>query len=82
MTTQLFAGTSSVAQVSVGVWIILVGSYALHYLPKRFYDNLMQSYIRLPAVLQGLLLAGLGAGLMQVVSQDVVPYIYFQFDSY
>jgi len=79
VTTQLFAGTSSVAQVSVGVWIILVGSYALHYLPKRFYDNLMLSYIRLPAVLQGLLLAGLGAGLMQVVSQDVVPYIYFQF---
>lgn len=79
VTTQLFAGTSSVAQVSMGVWIILVGSYALHYLPRRLYDNLMQSYIRLPGVAQGLLLAGLGAGLMQVVSQDVVPYIYFQF---
>ena len=26
-----------------------------------------------------LMLAGLGAGLMQVVSEDVVPYIYFQF---
>jgi alginate O-acetyltransferase complex protein AlgI len=79
VTTQLFAGTSSVAQVSAGVWIVLVASYALHYLPRWVYENLMQSYIRLPAVAQGLLLAGLGAGLMQVVSEGVVPYIYFQF---
>ena len=33
----------------------------------------------LPAVGQGAVLSAVGAGLMMVASEDVVPYIYFQF---
>ena len=79
VTGRVFSGTTSVAQVSVGVWLLLVGSFVAHYLPRGLFERVEAAFVRLPAPVQGMALAGVGAGLALVATSEVVPYIYFQF---
>lgn len=77
--SQLAAGTSSVAQVSWRVWLLLAIGFGIHWSPKEWMTKLMDSYRALPAVAQGLVMAAVGALLVKLGSSQVVPYIYFQF---
>ncbi|MFW6050756.1 MAG: MBOAT family O-acyltransferase [Myxococcota bacterium] len=79
VTTRLFSGTTSVAQVSSGVWLVLIATFVAHYLPKRWFEGLGTTFVRLPAPVQGAALVGVGAALSMVATSQVVPYIYFQF---
>ncbi|NOZ01452.1 MAG: MBOAT family protein [Deltaproteobacteria bacterium] len=79
VTAQLFQGTSSVAQVSAGVWAVLAIAYLIHWTPQALVDFVKHGFMRLPAVAQGVILAVLGGALMEIASTQVVPYIYFQF---
>jgi alginate O-acetyltransferase complex protein AlgI len=79
VTKQLFSGTTSVAQVSSGVWLVLIASFVAHYLPKRWFEGLGDAFVRLPAPVQGAALACVGVTLSLVATTEVVPYIYFQF---
>jgi D-alanyl-lipoteichoic acid acyltransferase DltB (MBOAT superfamily) len=79
VTKQLFSGTTSLAQISVGVWAVLVGTFVAHYLPRDLFRRIEGLFVRMPAPAQGLALAAVGALLAQVASTQVVPYIYFQF---
>jgi len=58
---------------------VLVLGYVAHYTPRAWFEGLQQRFVRLPAVGQATVLATVGAALMLAVSENVVPYIYFQF---
>lgn len=79
VTRRLWSGTSSTAQVSAGVWCLLIGAFAAHYSPRAWYAALEQRFVTSPWWSQGVLLALLGAALSRIASAQVVPYIYWQF---
>jgi len=79
VTSRLFSGTTSMAQVSGTVFVVLVLSLGAHYTPKRWFEELERRFIRMPALAQGLCLGAVGGLLGLVATTDVVPYIYFQF---
>ncbi len=79
VTERLWSGQRSLAQVAPSVWLVLVGSFVAHYLPRRWFDALAARFVALPAPAQGLALAAVGAALMRIATSQVVPYIYFQF---
>ncbi len=79
VTTRLGSGTLSVAQVSAGVWMMLIVTFAAHYTPKQWFDSLEIRFKTMPAPAQGVALAAIGFVLSAVATSQVVPYIYFQF---
>lgn len=79
VSAQLFVGTTSTAQVTPAIAAMLVGSFALHYTPRRWFETIESRFIQLPAPFQGMLLATVAALLSLVASSEVVPFIYFQF---
>lgn len=79
VTRRLWSGTSSVAQISSGIWLVLALSFTAHYLPRKWFEDVKAWFGRMPAEAQGLTAAGVFAGLALVATSQVVPYIYFQF---
>lgn len=79
VTKQLWSGTTSTAQVSIGVWLVLAGSFLAHYLPRDWFQRIEALFVRLPAPVQGVAIAGVAVALSRVATSEVVPYIYFQF---
>ena len=79
VTDRLFSQTVSTAQVSLTVWLLLVSSFAAHYLPRRVFLTFEQTFVRTPAALQGVILVVIGALLSLVATAEAVPFIYFQF---
>jgi alginate O-acetyltransferase complex protein AlgI len=77
--SQLLEGTLSIGHVPATVLVVLALGYAAHYTPRELYRSLQLRFAQLPAPVQGAVLAAIGGGLMLVASEDVVPYIYFQF---
>jgi D-alanyl-lipoteichoic acid acyltransferase DltB (MBOAT superfamily) len=76
---QLLDGSTALFHVTGSVWFLLLLGYALHYTPRTLFAQLREGFLRLPAPAQGVVLAGVASGLMLVATEDVVPYIYFQF---
>jgi D-alanyl-lipoteichoic acid acyltransferase DltB (MBOAT superfamily) len=79
ITTRLGSGTFSVAQISVGVWAMLVVTFVAHYTPKEWFESIELRFMTMPAPAQGVALAAVGFVLSAVATSQVVPYIYFQF---
>ncbi|MBW2546419.1 MAG: MBOAT family protein [Deltaproteobacteria bacterium] len=79
ITTRLGSGTFSVAQVSLGVWAMLLLTFAAHYTPRRWFESIELGFKSMPAPAQGVTLAVLAFILSVVATSEVVPYIYFQF---
>ncbi|UCF48195.1 MAG: MBOAT family protein [Myxococcales bacterium] len=79
VTTRLGSGTFSVAQISLGVWAMLILTFAAHYTPKRWFESIELQFKSMPAPAQGVTLAAVGFALSIVATSQVVPYIYFQF---
>ncbi len=79
VTVRLASGTFSVAQISLGVWAMLIVTFAAHYTPKRWFESIELGFKSMPAPAQGVALAALGFVLSAVATSAVVPYIYFQF---
>ncbi len=76
---QLLEGSTASFHVTASVWLLLLLGYAAHYTPRSLFEAGQRRFVGLPATVQGLLLAGVAGTLMLVATQDVVPYIYFQF---
>jgi ABC-type Na+ efflux pump permease subunit len=68
-----------VAQISLGVWAMLLLTFAAHYTPRRWFESIELGFKSMPAPAQGVALAALGFVLSVVATSEVVPYIYFQF---
>lgn len=79
VTAQLLKGTTSLAQISWGLWLVLGVSYLIHWLPQGWVSGAKGVFMRLPAPAQGLVVAGTAAVLVKMAATQVVPYIYFQF---
>ncbi len=79
VTKQLFVGTTSLAQVSGGLWLVLIASFAAHYLPPDWFERFKRAYMQAPALAQGAALAAAAAGIAFMSTSEVVPYIYYQF---
>lgn len=79
VTSRLFSGTWSVAQVPFEVFAVLVVTYAIHWTPKGWAEWARIGFLRLPAPVQGCVLALAAAVFIHVASSQPVPYIYFQF---
>ncbi|MDH5674551.1 MAG: MBOAT family protein [Myxococcales bacterium] len=79
VSAQLLQGGVSIGHVPGQVLAVLAVGYLAHYTPRHWFEEIRRRFVALPAPAQGACLAVVGACLMLVVSQDVVPYIYFQF---
>jgi alginate O-acetyltransferase complex protein AlgI len=76
---QLAEGSTALFHVTSSTWLLLGLGYLAHFTPKGLFDNIKLVFLRLPAPAQGAVLAGVACALMLVATEDVVPYIYFQF---
>ncbi|HEX2676832.1 MAG TPA: hypothetical protein VHM19_09335, partial [Polyangiales bacterium] len=76
---QLAAGSHQVFHITASIWWLLLAGYVAHYTPRGLFERVRERFGGLPAPAQGVVLAGVAAALMLVATQDVVPYIYFQF---
>jgi D-alanyl-lipoteichoic acid acyltransferase DltB (MBOAT superfamily) len=76
---QLGEGSTALFHVNASVWALLLLGYLAHFTPKGIFDGIKDGFLRLPAPAQGAVLATVACGLMLVATEDVVPYIYFQF---
>ncbi|MGB5694703.1 MAG: MBOAT family O-acyltransferase [Polyangiales bacterium] len=79
VTARLGSWTLSTAQITPGLWAMLILTFAAHYTPKRWFESLEVGFESLPAPAQGVTLAAVGFFLTVVATSEVVPYIYFQF---
>lgn len=79
VTARLGSGTFSIAQISPGVWAMLILTFAAHYTPRGWFESIELRFKSMPAPAQGVALAALGFLLSAVATSQVVPYIYFQF---
>lgn len=79
VTAQLFDGTTSTAQVSTDVWRVLLLGFYLHYLPTERFEHLARRFGALRPAWQGVALVAAGAVVALFASEEIVPYIYFQF---
>ena len=76
---QLGAGTTSTMQVSNDVWRILFVGFYLHYAPRSQLEWIRARFVMLRPWMQGAILALIGMIVLVFVSQQTVPFIYFQF---
>ena len=79
VTDRLFSQTVSTAQVNLTVWLLLAATFVAHYLPRRVFLTFEQTFVKLPAVMQGVVLAIVAMLLSLVATAEAVPFIYFQF---
>ena len=75
----LTAGSVHLTNISPLIGALLLGTFVIHWLPRRYVDVFGDLYVRLSPLLQGAILAAAVLGIMQMASTDVVPFIYFQF---
>ncbi|MGB8224783.1 MAG: MBOAT family O-acyltransferase [Polyangiales bacterium] len=76
---RLGSGAYSVAQISLGLWAMLVLTFAAHYTPTSWFESIEVRFKAMSAPAQGVALAAVGFTLSFVATSEVVPYIYFQF---
>jgi D-alanyl-lipoteichoic acid acyltransferase DltB (MBOAT superfamily) len=61
------------------VLAVLALGLVTHFLPERLYQTLRDSFVRLPAPVQGVALFLAAVAIRQMASSDAVPFVYFQF---
>ncbi len=69
----------SMHQLSWSLWLVLGGSFMLHYLPKSWTQRAESMLIACPIAIQLSLLIVLAFALSLIANSQTVPYIYFQF---
>jgi hypothetical protein len=71
--------TVSFVNVSVPIGVVLGVGLVGHYLPKRWYEEGLNLYMKAPFYAQAVALAALVFGLRYVVTTGAAPFIYNQF---
>ena len=61
------------------MWRVLALGFFLHYVPRSQLESLRLRFLALPAWGKGVALAVVAVVIALFVTQEAVPYIYFQF---
>ena len=73
---EILGGTANIAGT---VALALSAAVLMHYTPRGWVGWVRGTFSRMPAPVQGAVLAGVGVLVYSVASSKVVPFIYFQF---
>jgi len=76
---SLGQGSFHLGHLTSGLLWLLLGTYVVHWTPRRWVNGLRDRLEALPAFVQGPLFALALLVIMQASSSEVVPFIYFQF---
>jgi D-alanyl-lipoteichoic acid acyltransferase DltB (MBOAT superfamily) len=79
MLERIASLTVSFVNISVPIGVVLGVGLVGHYLPKRWYDEGLNLYVRAPFYAQAAAMAALVFGLRYVVTTGAAPFIYNQF---
>jgi D-alanyl-lipoteichoic acid acyltransferase DltB (MBOAT superfamily) len=71
--------TASLANVSAGLWMVLVIAVLFHYVPKKWYEFSLNLYVRAPFYAQAAALLALVIGIQYVGQTGAAPFIYTKF---
>jgi alginate O-acetyltransferase complex protein AlgI len=75
----LLAGTAGFSLMTPLLWLLLVGSYIIHWTPRRLVDWQIERFERCPAPVQGAAFAMVVLFVMRRASSEAVPFMYFRF---
>ncbi|MFW5924569.1 MAG: MBOAT family O-acyltransferase [Myxococcota bacterium] len=76
---QMFEGSLYPIRISPWVWLVIALAFIVHYTPKRWVGVVRDTLVRLPVVVQVVLIAAVTALITYVGRQQAAPFIYFQF---
>jgi alginate O-acetyltransferase complex protein AlgI len=79
VTRQLFSGTTSMAQITAPIALLLLFGFAWHLTPRKWLDDVLAASVRVPGYAYAILLAAAIAGAVYVASLGSVPYIYVSY---
>lgn len=79
MLDRIVSHTVSFVNISVPLLVVMGVGLVGHYLPKRWYDEGLNLYVKAPFYAQAVALAALVFGLRYVVTTGAAPFIYNQF---
>ncbi len=73
------AGSFGTVNLSGRVLVVVAVAFALHLAPKAFAARIREAFVRAPAIVQGLALAGVAVGLHVIAGAKAEPFVYGQF---
>jgi hypothetical protein len=79
MLARIASGRFGVANVSTRVALIMAVAFGIHFIPKVTMLRVRDAFVRAPAIVQGLALAGAAFGLHAVAGAKAEPFVYGQF---
>jgi hypothetical protein len=77
--SQLGTFTHYSPNLPPSVLAVLAIGLLSHFTPEAWYQAAQRSFIRMPALAQGMVLFCVGLALREMASADAVPFVYFQF---
>lgn len=78
--SRIFDGAfEAVTVLTPAMAILLIGSYLVHWTPRRWVESTFHGFKRLPAVWQGAVVAATLLVIANVLSGRPLPFQYFQF---
>jgi len=79
VTDQMLGTDWSFGHIHWKIWLVMGVAYLIHFLPRRWISLLAQYFRRVPAVVQGLILAAVLGWMVHLANTQPVPFIYFAF---
>ncbi len=79
MLARIAAGTFGAANLSPRVLAVIGVAFVVHFIPKETLIRARETFVRAPAVVQGLALAGVAFCLHAVAGAKAEPFVYGQF---
>lgn len=76
---RLFEGSTHTPNLPWQIGAVLGVGLLSHWAPERWYQATLRTFADLPAPLQGLALGYMALIVQEMLSADVVPFVYFQF---
>lgn len=77
--SQIASLTTHHQNLHAPVLAVLAAGLISHWLPERWYLATRESFVRMPAPVQGAALFCAGLALREMASAEAVPFVYFQF---
>jgi hypothetical protein len=79
MFKQLADFTAFHPNLHVSVLMVLALGLLTHFAPEKWYRTVKDSFVRAPALAQGLALLIAAIALRRMMTSEAVPFVYFQF---